>query len=117
MSPSFVAQVFGSSHDDVGAAGLGFLGFGGSGGTVFGGSTFGAVFNQTGYTMVIDDLQGFSADSAPFTLQAIFGAPTLGRASLTKTSPAPITTICQAGVRIPAGGSCAIGLVDLAPRT
>ncbi len=116
-SPSFISQVFGGSYDDVGSAGLGFLGFGGGDGTVFGSSTFAAVFNRTGYTMVIDDLQGFASDGTPFGLQGVFGAPTLGRAPLTKTSPASITTICQAGVRIPAGGSCAIGLVDLAPRT
>ncbi|QIL72661.1 hypothetical protein G7048_21285 [Diaphorobacter sp. HDW4B] len=116
-SPSFISQAFGGSYDDVGTAGLGFLGFGSGDGTVFGSSTFAALFNRTGYTMMIDDIQGFDSGGVPFGLQGVFGAPTLGRAPLTKASPAPITTICQAGVRIPAGGSCSIGLVDRTPRT
>ena len=111
-APSFISQVFGGSFADTGSAGLGFLGFGGADGGVFGGSTFSAVFNQTGYTMVIDDLQGFAADGTPFGMQGVFGAPTFERAPLTKVSPAPITMLCQVGARIPAGGSCSIGLVD-----
>ena len=111
-SPSFIAQVFGSSFDDAGEAGRGFLGFGSGDGGVFGSSTFSAVFNETGHTMVIDVVQGYRSDNRPFGLQGIFGAPTLGSAPAFKGSAAPAIVLCQPGARIPSGGSCAIGLVD-----
>src|SRR5690606_25328139 len=81
LAPSFVAQVFASSHSDAGGdgSGMGFLGFGGGDARVFGSSSLSSIFGkdvlqETEQLKIFDGKQW--SDGAE---GAIFGAPPLSQ--------------------------------------
>jgi hypothetical protein len=83
LSPSFIAQVFGSSDNAGDGSGHGFLGFGGGDGGVFGSSTLANLFNQDS-AAERDSLNAFGSHSLKAGdisqgLRGVFGAPTLGQ--------------------------------------
>ncbi|TMU80382.1 DUF4347 domain-containing protein [Pseudomonas fluorescens] len=83
LSPSFIAQVFGSSDNAGDGSGHGFLGFGGGDGGVFGSSTLSSLFNQDS-AADRDSLNAFGSQSLKAGdisqgLRGVFGAPTLGQ--------------------------------------
>jgi hypothetical protein len=83
LSPSFIAQVFGSSDNAGDGSGHGFLGFGGGDGGVFGSSTLSSLFNQNSGAER-DSLNAFGSHSLKAGdisqgLRGVFGAPTLGQ--------------------------------------
>ena len=83
LSPSFIAQVFGSSDSGGDGSGHGFLGFGGGDGGVFGASTLSSLFNQNSGAER-DSLNAFGSQSIRSSdvsqgLRGVFGAPTLGQ--------------------------------------
>ncbi|WP_409316473.1 Ig-like domain-containing protein [Pseudomonas sp. KCJK9016] len=83
LSPSFIAQVFGSSESGGDGSGHGFLGFGGGDGGVFASSTLSSFFNQNS-AAERDSLSTFDSHSLKGGdisqgLRGVFGAPTLGQ--------------------------------------
>ncbi|MGE1177070.1 Ig-like domain-containing protein [Pseudomonas sp. BW7P1] len=83
LSPSFIAQVFGSSESGGDGSGHGFLGFGGGDGGVFASSTLSSFFNQNS-AAERDSLNTFGSHSLKGGdisqgLRGVFGAPTLGQ--------------------------------------
>ena len=78
LAPSFLAQVFSSTSGD--GSGVGFLGFGGGDGGVFGSSTLSSTFN--GLVPQSDDVDIFGNDGNGMgeeDEQGFLGAPTLGQ--------------------------------------
>ncbi|WP_371262590.1 Ig-like domain-containing protein [Pseudomonas sp. H1h] len=83
LSPSFIAQVFGSSDSGGDGSGHGFLGFGGGDGGVFASSTLSSLFHQNSGAER-DALNAFGSHSLKAGdisqgLRGVFGAPTLGQ--------------------------------------
>ncbi|MHA6493530.1 DUF4347 domain-containing protein [Pseudomonas borbori] len=84
-APSFIAQVFASSIDAGGnGSGVGFLGFGGGDGGVFGSSTLSSIFGsdsmpESAPLDVFDGKQWRGSGDASQGLRGVFGAPTLGQ--------------------------------------
>ncbi|MBH3339813.1 DUF4347 domain-containing protein [Pseudomonas mendocina] len=79
LAPSYIAQVFASSSDSGGnGSGIGFLGFGGGDGGVFGSSSLSSIFSKD----VLQENEHLEAfDKAPQAGGAggMFGTPTLGQ--------------------------------------
>ena len=80
LAPSYIAQVFASSSDSGGnGSGIGFLGFGGGDGGVFGSSSLSGIFGkevqQEGEQLEVFDGKKWGAGNGG----APFGAPTLGQ--------------------------------------
>lgn len=113
FSPSFVSQVFGSSLQGIAPGGIGFLGFGGGDGGVFGASTFSAIFNGSPYGMEIRGVSPFVSDGSSFLNPQEYGLSAEGGDETTGS----ITLRCRQGVQLPPGGSCALGIVDATPQT
>jgi len=79
LAPSYIAQVFASSSDSGGnGSGIGFLGFGGGDGGVFGSSSLSSIFSKD-VLQENEQLEAF--DKTPQTGGAggMFGTPTLGQ--------------------------------------
>ncbi|TRO42173.1 DUF4347 domain-containing protein [Pseudomonas sp. ALS1131] len=80
LAPSYIAQVFASSSDSGGnGSGIGFLGFGGGDGGVFGSSSLSGIFGkevrQEGEQLEVFDGKKWGAGNGG----GLFGAPTLGQ--------------------------------------
>jgi hypothetical protein len=86
LAPSFIAQVFASSSMDASGNGLGvgFLGFGGGDGGVFGSSTLSSIFAsdsmpESAPLNVFDGQQWRGSGDASQGLRGVFGAPSLSQ--------------------------------------
>ncbi|MDN5516475.1 MAG: Ig-like domain-containing protein, partial [Pseudomonas sp.] len=78
LAPSYIAQVFASSDSGAGnGSGIGFLGFGGGDGGVFGSSSFSGIFGKD-TPQDNEKLEVFDGNKWG-TSGGIFGAPTLGQ--------------------------------------
>nr|WP_223486476.1 Ig-like domain-containing protein [Pseudomonas sp. A-RE-19] len=83
LTPSFIAQVFGSSENGGDGSGHGFLGFGGGDGGVFSTSTLTNLFNQDtsseGNSLSTFGSHSIKTGDASQGLRGVFGAPSLGQ--------------------------------------
>ncbi len=83
LAPSYIAQVFASSSNDIGGdgSGSGFLGFGGGDGGVFGSSSLSNIFGQDSQqeTEQLEVFDGKKWGSTEGSRPGTFGAPTLSQ--------------------------------------